>query len=436
MTSPDTWNGTGNGATPARVQYRRAIEALRAGVPNRDAVRALGSLQPAIEKRFLSQLESAQTGLAAGKQAAGLIISGGFGSGKSHTLEYLQHLALEENFVCSRIVVSKETPLYDPAKLYRAAIQSAVVPNKTGSALHEIVRDLPSAAGYADFVQLVNDGSLNLNARFAATLFLLHQLDPEIRDRIVSFWSGDPLGVGELRRWLRAYGEAATYNLDHITTKDLFLQRFRFAPRLIVAAGYAGWLLLIDEVELIGRYTLRQRAHSYAELARWVGRPDGDSLPGLTAVLAITDDYATSVLEGKNDLEYIPGRLRAWDLSSAGDALVRQAEQGMRLIQHAARLQPASYDAIDEMREQVRWIYEHAYAWPAPLLPLERRERSTSMRQYVRRWITEWDLRRLEPGYAPDLIVGDVQTRYGEDRDLATPSDEEEGGETEAGGRA
>ncbi len=35
-----------------QVQRRRAIEALRAGVPNRDAVQALGSLQTAVEYCF------------------------------------------------------------------------------------------------------------------------------------------------------------------------------------------------------------------------------------------------------------------------------------------------------------------------------------------------------------------------------------------------
>ena len=35
-----------------RVAPRRAIEALRSGVPNRDAVLALGSAQEEIERRF------------------------------------------------------------------------------------------------------------------------------------------------------------------------------------------------------------------------------------------------------------------------------------------------------------------------------------------------------------------------------------------------
>ena len=53
------------------------------------------------------------------------------------------------------------------------------------------------------------------------------------------------------------------------------MQRFRFVPRLMAAAGYKGWIVLLDEVELIGRYSLLQRAKSYAEVARWVRGAEG-----------------------------------------------------------------------------------------------------------------------------------------------------------------
>ena len=74
-----------------------------------------------------------------GKQSLGTLIAGDFGSGKSHLLEYFKHIALAENFVCSKIVISKETPLYNQAKVYRAAIESATVPGRRGSALIEIL---------------------------------------------------------------------------------------------------------------------------------------------------------------------------------------------------------------------------------------------------------------------------------------------------------
>jgi len=40
------------------------------------------------------------------------------------------------------------------------------------------------------------------------------------------------------------------------------------------------------------------------------------------------------------------------------------------------------------------------------------------MRQYVRAWINEWDLVRLDPAYQPATEVLDVVSDYGEQADL------------------
>jgi hypothetical protein len=409
------------------VQQRRAIESLRSGVPNRDAVRALGCAQPRIEERFRKQLESALDDAVNGSQTPGLLVEGEFGSGKSHLLEYLAHLALEERFVCSKVVISKETPLYDPTKLYRSAIEAAIVPDRKGAALTEIAFGLRfDSRGYADLSRWVNSAEAGLNARFAATLFLFERLrDEEIRDRIISFWSGDPLNSSELRRWLRDHGEAATYKIEPVGARDLALQRFRFVPRLIVAAGYSGWVLLIDEVELIGRYSFKQRARSYAELARWAGKLEKESFPGLTAVFALTSDFSSFVLEGRNDVERIPGRLRATE-SPSDTLLARQAERGMRLIaREAQRLRDPDRPTIERTYQQVQSIHGQAYQWEPPPLGPEARYTgaSISMRQYVRRWINEWDLRRLDPTYRADTMISDLAMDYSEDPDLETPNE-------------
>ena len=83
------------------------------------------------------------------------------------------------------------------------------------------------------------------------------------------FWSGDPMpcpscagGCGDRGRRRRA--------LVPVPARELGRQRLRFVARLLAAAGYAGWVVLFDEVELIGRYSLLQRGRSYAELARWM----------------------------------------------------------------------------------------------------------------------------------------------------------------------
>ena len=102
----------------SRITNWRAIEALRAGVPNRDAVQALGSSQPLVEEKFQQTLAAVREGFAEGVSPEGIMFSGDFGSGKSHLLEYLRHVALENNFVCSKVVVSKETPYVTRSRFF------------------------------------------------------------------------------------------------------------------------------------------------------------------------------------------------------------------------------------------------------------------------------------------------------------------------------
>jgi hypothetical protein len=417
-----------------QMSQRRAIEALRSGVPNRDAVEALGCSQAEIEARFRDQLERAAEDAVKGRMTPGMLVEGGFGSGKSHLFEYLQHMAVRQNFICSKVVISKETPLYDPVKVYRAAIEAAVVPGKRGAALTEIATKLTfTNRSSLDLYDWVHRPGGQLNARFAAMLFLYRSMsnDPELRDRIIRFWSGEQIGISELKRYLKAAREPATYKIDKIPIKDLALQRFKFASRLMLAAGYAGWVILFDEVELIGRYSLTQRAKSYAELARWMGKLEGWNSTGLTCVLALTDDFQSAVLSEKDDLEKVPARMRA----KGGEAdmlIASQAERGMKLIEREGiALRPLDDAAIDATREKVRAVHAAAYAWDPPALRAEGRLRTTRMREHVKGWITEWDLRRLYPGYDVQLATEELKQDYGEDPNLTRSADGEQDDESE-----
>ncbi len=407
------------------MQRRRAVEALRAGVPNRDAVMVLGSMQQGVEDRF-SQLLAAVDGIPDGP-AGGMLIGGGFGAGKSHVLEHLSHVALSEGFVVSKVVISKETPLHDPTKLYRAAIELAKVPGRPGSAIDEIADSLRvDSSAYAELYRWAHQEDAPVDSRFAATLFL-HEYargDEEFADRIVQFWAGDPLPVADLRRRLKEAGAAATYRLGKVSERDLSLQRFRFLSRLMRAASHRGWVLLLDEVELIGRYSALQRAKSYAEVARWVRGDRDDPGARLGAVLATVDDFEGQVLVGKNDVELIPKRLRAKG-TTEDELLAGLAEAGMRIIERdQVQLQPPGREELDRIYAQLRQIHAEAYCWDPPdVVGLERLP-SNRMRQYVRAWINEWDLRRLDPAYQPDMTAGELVVDLSEDADREPPGED------------
>jgi hypothetical protein len=384
-----------------------------------------------VEAKFAEALDHAQDDLPNARQTPGLLVAGGFGAGKSHLLEHLQHLALQQNFVCSKVVISKETPLFDPARFYRAAIRAAVVPKRTGDALTELAFSLKfDSSEMAALNGWANQPDRELNSRFPASLYLFeHVRDDELRSKLISFWAGDPINTVELRRLLRAHGQAATYRLERVAAADLPLQRFAFAPRLMVAAGYSGWVVLVDEVELIGRYSFRQRARSYAGLARWAGKLSGEQYPGLLTLFAIVTEFEQAVLLGKNDVERIPGRLGATELE-VDRSLAGQAERGMRfLARERLDLQRQDAAAVERTYQQLRELHGRAYGWAPPEIERGERLPSTSMREYVRRWINEWDLRRLYPDEAVELAGERLELDFSESAELEGP--EEPSGEPE-----
>jgi hypothetical protein len=402
-----------------RLPARRAVEALRCGVPSRDAVAALGSGQSEAEDRFTDLLEA--VGTVRPSEHRGLLLGGGFGAGKSHLLEHLTHLALDRGFAVSRIVISKETPLHDPAKVLRAAVESAISPNGAIGAVAEAAAGLDQGSpGYAELLRWASGGPVD--ERFPLTLSLFPRAqagDDNFADAIVRFWSGDRLSVADLRRQAKQAGEGRR-TLAAVTARDLALQRFRFLARLFTAAGCDGWVLLFDEVELIGRYTLLQRAKSYAQLADWLLPDPEDPACPLTTVLAMTDDFDAAVLTEKNDRENIPAKLRAkqqpqWDETAS------RAEIGMRLIERDTQLlQQPDADELDRTYHQLKALHSEAFGWHAPDVAGLERLGATRMRQYVRAWINEWDLVRLDPTYRPHSEVSPVRFSYEEDPDLNT----------------
>ena len=405
-------------ATRPTLQSRRAIEALRNGVPNSDAIEALGCSQPAVERAFTGMLDRTSTE----GSSQGMLVSGDFGTGKSHLLGWLQERALESNFVCSRVVISKETPLFDLDKVFKAAVANAVVPGVgAGQMVEEVVLKLDyDSMPYVDFFQWANREDTGLHGIFPATLAVHQHLnkDPEVTNEINWFWSGEKISTPNVRKGLREAGQLQAYApLRAPKVADLPLQRLRFLLELVKAVGYRGWVVLLDEIELVYNYSVLQRARSYAELARWMGQAVEESYPGLVVVGTLTTDFAEAALDGKDDRNRAAQRLR----DRRRDREAVRAEAGMRFIDRTAQpLAQPDDDTLTELYRRLRTMHSHAYQWEAPEIDVSPSVQR-SIRAFIRRWINEWDLRRLHPDQDPDIEETELSFSRDEDRDLETP---------------
>ena len=410
-----------------RLACRRAVEALRNGVPNREAVEMLGCSQPKAENAFAELLAKALDTRAPPDTALGMLVSGGFGSGKSHLLAHLERRALSEGFVCSKVAVSKETPLYDLGKVFKSAVESARMPDRQGRLIEELglAMNWKSDAS-ASFFRWV-DGAASrglLSQIFPASLLVYERAgDLELNGKIESFWAGDRIRVMDVKDGLRKIGQAKSYAFRAPKMAELPPQRLRFTIELIKGAGYKGWIVLLDEIELVGSYSLLQRGRSYAELARWLGQAVNDFFPGLIAVGAVTDDFASAIIspDGKQDRDYVAPKLAGGKYADVAS----RAETGMRLLETMCiPLNAPTEDSVNATVGKMREIYSEAYGWTAP--PLAGRAGGVGsyaqMRYKVRAPINEWDLLRLVPGSRPDTIVEGFRTTYEEDSDLERDS--------------
>jgi hypothetical protein len=242
--------------------------------------------------------------------------------------------------------------------------------------------------------------------------------DPELSHRMIRYWAGDPLSNSQLNKYLQGCPPEAPYVFNKVSNQDLAFHRFRFVSRLMVAAGYKGWILLIDEAEIIGRYSFKQRTKSYMEVARWMGVLADHACPAIGAIVALTDDFQSVVLDEKQDSQKIEQMCQE---ESTDEAHIQalQAVQGIRLIEQESESLIRPYESmVDALYERLRSLHGSAYSWTPPPVSAVEKLSSTRMREYVRGWITEWDLRRLYPDAQLDIEILDVRQTYDEDQEL------------------
>jgi len=185
------------------------------------------------------------------------------------------------------------------------------------------------------------------------------------------------------------------------------------------AAGCHGIVIMFDELERIAKFSLKQRAAAYQELAWWqeaAQRSAGAILP----VFAMTDEFLdTYVTGGKRDAQkFVSGAL-----GQVVDAREARASRGIELLSSYALLGSPDSRQIEEIKYRVKALYETAYG--CAVHEVDTRIDRMSIRSEIRRWITLWDLHRYYPDYSADIREGTVEFDRAEiaDDTLATDDD-------------
>ncbi len=332
-------------------QARVIIEGLRSGIPYRETADTM----TVGRQDNLRSLASLMETVAAGRRPKtfGQIVRAQYGEGKTHLLHAMASQAWDANWVVSLVSLSKESPLDRLDHLYPKIAQNLMRPGSRVAGLQPLVTEALQASLF-----LSESRTLSLSDRTRLVLDNLARQDAGFED-LVGDLEGNFLTAVELKR-IHRENFSKSIQLPAGRVKDEVPYYFLLVDWLIQRAGYQGWLILFDEVELMGKFGRGGRARSYGNLGRFLAGMGERTV----SVWAVAGNFQKDVLIDRGDVERAP----EWLMSRPQDVnSVAWARLALDELSSARPLEPPSVVAVKELIGQVFRLHQEAYGWTAEM---------------------------------------------------------------------
>jgi hypothetical protein len=274
-----------------RFSLRRAVERLRDGLFDQVAVNRLTVEKDRIENVFSKGLKAIGKG-----KSSHLCICGSYGQGKSHTLTYLNQIALSQGYATSVVQLDlREIPFHQFSTVYQSMMEKLTLPDgKKFTIAWKNFADKDSL-GLLDAMphrfRMILTAMLCKNKRLSSKESSLkkHQAyrPKEYGDWLDKALMGYGLPAAHLKSICK-YREVEGYREQSLACRgnDPYFQMIQSLGKVLKEMGYKGLLLFFDEGESIAQVRLSNRVKSYHLLDQFF-QTKGSVFP----VFAFTDDF-------------------------------------------------------------------------------------------------------------------------------------------------
>ena len=329
-------------------EARHVIEALRSGIPSRAVGQYFSEARPGIMKEISGHLdETCETG-----KSKGMIIAGKYGEGKTHLLNTVFSMAHSNNMVVSYLSLSKETPFDKLYLVYQKLVNNTFLPKRVQPGFTQILEKMTPGSPAANELLLYAAKHLETDKLYYLLRAYLNTEDLDEKFMLQADLEGDFIANVLLKQiYRRIYNERVKYNVNFSKTKHC-RDYFSFLSRLFRLMGYNGWVILIDETELIGRLSKKARLNAYRNMAQFL-LPDG-RLEGIYTLFALGASYTEDVIETKHDYENLE------EIYSEQQEPVRTV---LNLITRSQQLAPLTDSEIREVLKKIQVFHGRAYDW-------------------------------------------------------------------------
>ncbi len=396
-----------------RSQAISVVESLRSGIPSRASTRELSDLRPSLTEPIKQDLAQ----LAQGNIPKGRLIWGAYGQGKTHALTTIEHLALDEGFAVSRVSLSREVSCHHLFNFYGRVASAIRTPNSQILGIGRLLNkkaagDLPSSK--------LQDRNRYIHPLPTFVLEDYFYASGEEQDLLYGDLMGTRLAMPELKRIHRACREASLPRFEStFGVKKHGSAYFGVMADVLEWCGYKGWVILIDEVELIGRLGKVGRLDAYQNLNWLLNWSSKMSYPiytvGVVASSLRNDVWfsSDSSQSAKKDRSQIP--------ELAAQKLGQEAKSEMNkffdtaISKQCLTTEPLSQGELSKLLESLVKLHQIAYAWDAQLdvFDLIQHMGDQPVRTHIRAALEVLDINYTDKEIiipkATDLVEGSVE---------------------------
>lgn len=351
------------------MEARHIIEALRSGIPSRAVGQYFSEARPKVMKDISDRLDK----VCEQGKSNGMIISGKYGEGKTHLLNTVFNLAHSNNMVVSYLSLSKETPLDKLYLVYQKLIQNTYLPKRQQPGFMHELEKVSANSPVANEMLLYAAKQLETDKLYYLFRSYLNTEDSDEKFLLQADLEGDFIANVPLKKiYKRIFGQPVKYNTNFTKTKHCG-DYFAFMSHLFLQMGYHGWVILIDETELMGRLGKKARLNAYRNIAHFL--LPAERLEAVFSIFALSASYVEDVIEAKHEYE---------NLAMVYPEEQEPAKTVMDLLVKAPQLLPLTKDEIQEILRKIQDFHGRAYEW-TPNLSVDSLEAATQSGGYLLR---------------------------------------------------
>lgn len=315
-----------NGLT--RPIAMRIINSLKDGVPSVEDIQYFSSSRNTLYPLIESDLKE----ISNGNYGKVKFLNGSYGEGKTHFLSRIRNEALNDGFLVSMFAISPRGIALDMMeRTFSELIKTLMINGYTAVSEETVIEYILSRwiSNVEDFEPKLRN--LHLDKDLMAALLQIAKCIPQRKLRyqhldILNGWlRGETHPIGELKKQYQI--------CNHIKPRNVF-DILKSLGKFFKSIGYKGWIILIDEQEIVSTLLTTRRRELTNQNIRYLIDEQGN-LDGIYVLFATTDEFFTDPNRGVVSYPALKTRItqaNTLSLPSIGKAEMEELSENLKTI--------------------------------------------------------------------------------------------------------